>query len=199
MYAHHALHLCRIRVRHRQAPAGDAGVVDQDTNSTQLRTDFRYHGAGLVQIINRGLECLCSAAQCRYLRRGLGCRCFVTAIIHRDISAILGKGHGDGPTNTPACSRDKSDASVQRHPIPRIFRWFDCEATYQPPRQLSRAVELSAVGWRRYARIFQALHHRSLAMAKFRLLIERLCLNLGAQVLGAGLSKLLPDEGILSC
>ena len=36
-------------------------------------------------------------------------------------------------------------------------------------------------------------------MAKFRLLFERLCLNLGAQVPGAGLSKLLPDEGILSC
>jgi len=36
-------------------------------------------------------------------------------------------------------------------------------------------------------------------MAKFRLLIEILCLNLGAQVLGAGLSNLLPDEGILSC
>ena len=36
-------------------------------------------------------------------------------------------------------------------------------------------------------------------MAKFRLLIEILCLNLGAQVLGAGVSNHLPGEGILSC
>ncbi len=36
-------------------------------------------------------------------------------------------------------------------------------------------------------------------MAKSRLLIERLCLNLGAQISVADLSKLLPDEGILSC
>ena len=36
-------------------------------------------------------------------------------------------------------------------------------------------------------------------MAKIKLLFERLCLNFGAQVIGADLSKLLPDEGILSC
>ena len=99
-----------IGVDNRPATTGDARVVDQDVNPSEVGDDRVHHRAVLFVVVDGGLVGFRPPAHRRDRRHG-GVRLGRLApIVHRDVHSVLGKAKGDGPADTPACARN------QRHP-----------------------------------------------------------------------------------
>ena len=118
--AHDAHQLGRVGVGDGAAPAGDAGVVDEDVDVAEVGEDLRRHGLVLLQGVDAGLVGHGPAAELLDVGDGLlGCL-FVAAIVHGHVGAVGGEGEADGPTDATAAAGDERDTTVKTHWRPTL-------------------------------------------------------------------------------
>src|SRR5205807_5700308 len=122
--APYALELRRISVDGGVAAAGDAGVVDEDVDGTEVGESGGDHGLVLFPRVDRRLVLLRPASELLDLGHRVGGGLLVTAVVDRDVGAVLGQRQRNGSADTAPSSGDERHPAFESH---RISCW--CAAT----------------------------------------------------------------------
>jgi hypothetical protein len=110
---HHPLELRGIRIGHRVAATGDAGVVDQDVYAAEVPRDLIHHGEHRIQLIDGGLIGDGPAAETLDIRDCCSGAFLVPAIVERDVHTVRCQAQGDAPADAPIATGHDGDFSFQ--------------------------------------------------------------------------------------
>lgn len=105
--------LGRLGVRHREAAAGHAGVVDDDVHVAERVERGRGEQVHALALGHRRLDRDGLAARGRDRRDGIGGRDLVAAVVDDNLRSVRGEFLRDAATDAAAGARDDGDAASE--------------------------------------------------------------------------------------